>query len=301
VRRIHVTETPSAAAENAATKPAKKSGGLSSMLLADLKSMAAGLGIAGAGSMKKAQLVDAIRASQSGGSTNDRAAQPAAAPAPEQVSASADVPKAADEPAPQTTVRTRTRKQRQAEQQAERAEQQAEHTPEQKSDQKSEQASEQASGKQDQKKSDKQQGQKQDQKQDQGQRQGKQHQQGQQNQQGKQDRDQGQQGGQQGGQQCRDQHGTCPEAGRGSDICVHGSRQPAAHRVRKSLMMGVLREHPNRRGAVVVSVTWTTVSRSASSSPRGGPRSPRRQPVFRRWVSVVSPGCGAARWPRWPG
>ena len=43
------------------------------MLLADLKSMAAGLAIPGAGSMKKAQLVDAIKASQSG------AGKPAAA------------------------------------------------------------------------------------------------------------------------------------------------------------------------------------------------------------------------------
>ncbi|WP_238997990.1 transcription termination factor Rho [Nocardioides limicola] len=36
------------------------------MLIADLKGMAAGLGIAGAGSMKKAQLVEAIKAAQSG-------------------------------------------------------------------------------------------------------------------------------------------------------------------------------------------------------------------------------------------
>jgi len=46
--------------------PAKKSGGLNSLLLADLKSMAAGMGISGANSMKKAQLVDAIKAAQSG-------------------------------------------------------------------------------------------------------------------------------------------------------------------------------------------------------------------------------------------
>jgi len=64
-----VTETPSAdtvPAKKAASKSAPKSAGLSSMLLADLKSMAAGLGVAGAGSMKKAQLVDAIKATQSG-------------------------------------------------------------------------------------------------------------------------------------------------------------------------------------------------------------------------------------------
>jgi transcription termination factor Rho len=188
-----VTETPSAPAENAATKPAKKSGGLSSMLLADLKSMAAGLGIAGAGSMKKAQLVDAIRANQSGGAP----AQPAKQTQPEQPVQQQEQPEpksaepaAAAEPAPQTTVRTRTRKQRQAEQQAERSEQQpedrSEQKPEQKADQDSGQRAEQKaerSEKQDQKKSDRQQGQKQEQ----GQKQGKQ------NQQGKQDRDQNRQ------------------------------------------------------------------------------------------------------------
>jgi transcription termination factor Rho len=45
----------------------KRGGGLNSMLLADLKAMAGGLGIKGAGSMKKAQLVEAIKAAQSGG------------------------------------------------------------------------------------------------------------------------------------------------------------------------------------------------------------------------------------------
>ena len=45
----------------------KRGGGLSSMLLADLKAMAGGMGIPGAGSMKKAQLLEAIKAHQSGG------------------------------------------------------------------------------------------------------------------------------------------------------------------------------------------------------------------------------------------
>ncbi|MGN0118031.1 MAG: transcription termination factor Rho [Streptomyces albidoflavus] len=55
-----MTQTPDAA-------PAKKrSGGLSSMLIADLRSMAVGLGVSGAGSMKKAELVEAIKATQSG-------------------------------------------------------------------------------------------------------------------------------------------------------------------------------------------------------------------------------------------
>ena len=40
----------------------KKTGGLSSKLLPELKEIAGGLGIKGATSMKKAQLVDAIRA-----------------------------------------------------------------------------------------------------------------------------------------------------------------------------------------------------------------------------------------------
>ena len=71
--------------------PKKRGGGLNSMLIADLKSMAGGMGIAGAGSMKKAQLVEAIKAAQSGASRapsrvdaadggphDDRAARPAA-------------------------------------------------------------------------------------------------------------------------------------------------------------------------------------------------------------------------------
>jgi transcription termination factor Rho len=47
----------------------KRSSGLNSLLLADLKSMAGGLGISGAGSMKKAQLVDAIKTAQSANGT----------------------------------------------------------------------------------------------------------------------------------------------------------------------------------------------------------------------------------------
>ena len=49
-------------APDADTGSKKRGGGLSTMLIADLKSMASGMGIAGAGSMKKAQLVDAIKA-----------------------------------------------------------------------------------------------------------------------------------------------------------------------------------------------------------------------------------------------
>ncbi|MGA8247014.1 MAG: Rho termination factor N-terminal domain-containing protein, partial [Nocardioides sp.] len=67
-----MTETIDSASTDAADSgssetPKKRSGGLNSMLLADLKAMAAGLGVRGTGSMKKAQLVDAIKAAQSGG------------------------------------------------------------------------------------------------------------------------------------------------------------------------------------------------------------------------------------------
>jgi transcription termination factor Rho len=67
------TDAPGSTAVGASA-PKKKSGGLNSMLLADLKSMAGGLGIRGTGSMKKAQLVDAIKAAQSG--ANGQASQP---------------------------------------------------------------------------------------------------------------------------------------------------------------------------------------------------------------------------------
>jgi transcription termination factor Rho len=59
---------------DAAPARKKKSGGLNAMLLADLKAMAGGLGIRGAGSMKKAQLVDAIKAAQAGGNGKSSAA-----------------------------------------------------------------------------------------------------------------------------------------------------------------------------------------------------------------------------------
>ncbi len=117
------TQTP---ASTAGAK--KRGGGLSSMLLADLKSMAGGLGIAGAGAMKKAQLVEAIKGVQGGGpsgpadsvapatTSTDRPARAAktAARAPEAAAAGAAPAEAAavETPvtnAPQVTVRQRTR------------------------------------------------------------------------------------------------------------------------------------------------------------------------------------------------
>ncbi len=59
-------ESTTAASGASANAPKKRGGGLNSMLIADLKSMAGGMGIAGAGSMKKAQLVEAIKSAQSG-------------------------------------------------------------------------------------------------------------------------------------------------------------------------------------------------------------------------------------------
>jgi transcription termination factor Rho len=70
------TTGPDAASASGAA-PKKRGGGLNSMLIADLKQMAGGMGIAGAGSMKKAQLVEAIKAAQTGGkATGAVTAQP---------------------------------------------------------------------------------------------------------------------------------------------------------------------------------------------------------------------------------
>nr|WP_216652460.1 transcription termination factor Rho [Nocardioides sp. zg-1308] len=117
------------------------------MLLADLKSMAAGLGIPGAGSMKKAQLVDAIRSAQGGGTQPKAEQAPAGQPRGEQATAeqpsSASAP-AAEDPAPQTTVRTRTRKQRQAEQAEQRADRPADQPTDQPTDQDAEQSDQSA-------------------------------------------------------------------------------------------------------------------------------------------------------------
>lgn len=79
-------ETPQGSAAKA---PRKRAGGLNSMLLADLKAMAGGMGIPGAGSMKKAALVDAIKAAQAGGGAPARA---------EKAGGTADADAKADQP-----------------------------------------------------------------------------------------------------------------------------------------------------------------------------------------------------------
>ncbi|MGD9959531.1 transcription termination factor Rho [Nocardioides sp.] len=67
-------ETTTAAPDSA---PKKRGGGLNSMLLADLKAKAGSMGIAGSGTMKKAQLIDAIKSAQgsAGGQQRDAAPQ----------------------------------------------------------------------------------------------------------------------------------------------------------------------------------------------------------------------------------
>lgn len=77
--------------ESPPAAPKKRGGGLNTMLLADLKAMAGGMGIAGAGSMKKADLVAAIKAAQS---------QPKSAPSGDQAPAEkrADGPQGEDQP-----------------------------------------------------------------------------------------------------------------------------------------------------------------------------------------------------------
>jgi transcription termination factor Rho len=67
-----VTETTDTTPEQApgANAPARRrSGGLSGMLLPELKALAGGLGIKGVGGMRKSQLVDAIKAAQGGGAS----------------------------------------------------------------------------------------------------------------------------------------------------------------------------------------------------------------------------------------
>src|SRR3954469_1499027 len=79
------TETTAAPESNGSAAPARKGGGLSSMLLPELKQLAGGLGIKATG-MKKAELVAAIRAAQGGGQGRDqrngRAEREATDPAP---------------------------------------------------------------------------------------------------------------------------------------------------------------------------------------------------------------------------
>ncbi|TQL67479.1 transcription termination factor Rho [Nocardioides albertanoniae] len=86
--------------ESAAPEPnaPKKRGGLGGMLLADLKAMANGMGIAGASSMKKAQLIDAIKAAQGSRAQSAPAADKAEKPAAKKAAAEKPAEKQADKP-----------------------------------------------------------------------------------------------------------------------------------------------------------------------------------------------------------
>lgn len=97
-----MTETMESTAPEPNAAP-KKRGGLGGMLLADLKAMANGMGIAGANSMKKAQLIDAIKAAQSSRAQSapaEKAEKPAAEkPAAEKPAAEKPAEKTAEKPA----------------------------------------------------------------------------------------------------------------------------------------------------------------------------------------------------------
>ncbi|WP_436698487.1 transcription termination factor Rho [Nocardioides sp. BYT-33-1] len=188
-----MTETPdsTAPAPAATTAPKKRAGGLNSMLLADLKAMANGMGIPGAGSMRKAALVEAIKSAQAGGGARSTApAAGAGAGQPKAEAAKNDAPRtevprteaprtdaptaeAAPTAAPESgAARAEARSERQGAPKAEsrpdrRADQDAEPKQARRSEQKSGQKSEQKSDQKSEQKSDQKSEQKSDQKSDQ--------------------------------------------------------------------------------------------------------------------------------------
>jgi transcription termination factor Rho len=89
-----VTETTEA------TPAKRRSGGLSGMLLPELKQMASGLGIKGVGGMRKSQLVDAIKAAQSGDQSGGQSAQS------DDKAGSSEAPTAATRTSARTSART---------------------------------------------------------------------------------------------------------------------------------------------------------------------------------------------------
>ena len=63
---VSTPSTPDVPADKPEQGARRASGGLSGKLLPELKQIAGGLGIKGASTMKKAQLIDAIRSAQAG-------------------------------------------------------------------------------------------------------------------------------------------------------------------------------------------------------------------------------------------
>ncbi|NYG60573.1 transcription termination factor Rho [Nocardioides daedukensis] len=94
--------TPTNDAPESAGAARKRGGGLNSMLIADLRSMAGGMGIGGAAKMKKADLVAAIKAGQSGGASAsaEKSAPSKAAPEKQADQKQADQKSAHEKPAP---------------------------------------------------------------------------------------------------------------------------------------------------------------------------------------------------------
>lgn len=89
----------------------RRAAGLSGMLLPELKQMAGGLGIKGVGGMRKSQLIDAIKAAQSGGQSGNesggRAAAEAKAPEAKAPEAKAPEAKAPEAKAPDAPAESR--------------------------------------------------------------------------------------------------------------------------------------------------------------------------------------------------
>ena len=117
-----MTETMESTAPEPNGAP-KKRGGLGGMLLADLKAMANGMGITGANSMKKAQLIDAIKAAQSSraqSAPTERAEKPATVEKPAAEKPAAEKP-AAEKPAEKTAEKPAEKAEKPAEKSAEAA------------------------------------------------------------------------------------------------------------------------------------------------------------------------------------
>ncbi|MFC4783765.1 transcription termination factor Rho [Nocardioides sp. MAHUQ-72] len=112
-----IDSTP-AAPEASAGAPKKRGGGLNSMLIADLKAMAGGMGIPGAGTMKKAQLIEAIKAAQGAAPQRSQprdagADRPARRASAKTADGSGETPAAEDrQPAQQREEKPRDEKQR---------------------------------------------------------------------------------------------------------------------------------------------------------------------------------------------
>ena len=78
-----MTDTTDLAAAPAADEAPRRSGGLSTMRLAELQGLASSLGLSGTAKMRKGDLITAIKARQTGGSAPAAAAPAVTATAPE--------------------------------------------------------------------------------------------------------------------------------------------------------------------------------------------------------------------------